>query len=215
MNFGQIKSEIVSWAIGLSDIQSIAGTLVNMALHDIEKDRNWRWMQSIITGSLTTSSDNFDEPANYKETIAFFITDSNKEVELRKYSYHFMLLKYPDDSTSPSKPKAFAMLNNASGNAKIYFRPWADQSYNYTHIYHKFSNDFSNDSDTHWLLTNAWEVLLFGALKHAEKFTRTNDEDVKRWTDAYNENFSKLDKMKIDEEIAGSARLNNNGMQVI
>lgn len=215
MNFGELKTRLVSWAIGLSDIQAIAGDLINMALHDIEKEESWRYMQTLTTGTLVTTSDNIAEPTSYKETKGFFVKSSNTEVELKKYTYHFLLLKYPDDSNTIDTPKAFAMLNNASGEARIYFRPWADQTYSYQFVYYKYSNDLSADSDTHWLLTNAWELLLFGALKHGQKLVRVNDEDVKRWTDLYNENFAKLRKVQIDEEIAGSARLNNNGMQII
>lgn len=211
MNFSQLKDKIVLYSMGLKDLSSSAGDLINMALHTLERNFNWRYMEKFNTGTITSASDNITEPTLYKETIAFFVTVDEQDKELMKTSFRTMLNLYKDDDNVKDTPDIFAVIKNSSNASRIYFRKWPDRDYPYKYIYYAYSSDLSGDGDENWWTINHWETLLYGALLEAEAFTRGEPEEVKRWNDYYTMNVEQLKKAQIDEELNGSIRQSLSG----
>jgi hypothetical protein len=69
--------------------------------------------------------------------------------------------------------------------------------------YYKAYSSLTNDSDTNWLLTNAYDVYLYGSLSHAAPYIK-EDGRVQLWNAGYSEAIAKLNKMERRSAFAGS-----------
>ncbi len=73
-------------------------------------------------------------------------------------------------SSTTGAPKQFTIEGE-----EIVVGPAPDGSYTGQLLYYKSFTAFSDDADTNWLLTNAPQAYLHGALIEAHKFTRNQD----------------------------------------
>ena len=66
------------------------------------------------------------------------------------------------------------------------------------------------DADTNWLLTNAYDVYLYGSLAHASPYIK-EDERVGLWVQGYNSAVSALNKADRRSTFAGAPLAVRNG----
>lgn len=152
MNYGQLKTKIASW-INRSDVP--LSDVVELAEAEIARDVRVMALEGIVTGSLVGGR--FDVPADFL---------SARQMLIGGKLYTFV------------SPEMYQREQECVSSAR-YFTRIADEflivgggtdAYSLTYSA-KFAA-LSADGDTNWLLTNAKDVYLYGALKHAAIWAR-------------------------------------------
>lgn len=186
--------------------------LLNMALHDVERGQ-------FIFGGLTVHH-NFQgmQKRQYTSTDEQYITvpSSIKEFKWVKIDRQgsgeegrffdlaikdpaVALSMYPYDDAVTGRPTMFSLFP-AQGEIGVF--PYPDQSYKYDICFYAFTADLADDADTNWWLTNAYEIILFGALYMARLFL-PDDGRVAEWKKAYDDAVWKLIQEEKAEESSG------------
>ena len=200
MDWSTLKTRTTTALGNRSDISSAEIIeAINTPIHEAELEHNWRFMESKTSGNFTSSSDSITIPTRYKMMKAFFITDNNKQEPLQKLDYTTLISWYPDGTNVKNTPSACALLE---ADSKIYVRPYPDATYAYELVVYVFSADLSDSNTSNWWLTNAWEILFYGALLHLRAFIN-DDEQIAKWQRFYDKRMFKLQKVFIDEEYNG------------
>lgn len=200
MNFGQMKTKVSDY-LNRSDLSAIVPDFINSSIHHLEKKHNFNYMLSATeTFSLVDGTYEYDVPSGYKAVSWFKWDDNGDLVDLVKKSESEATRYYPDYTNDTGDPELYSYLPATS---KFLIRPTPDDSYTAYMRYWAFSADLSADEDTHWLLTNFWEVVLYGALKEAAPYLR-DDNRIILWTGLYKEAIKELRDYEFDEGVIGS-----------
>lgn len=173
---------------------------INNPVHEAEFDENWRHMETKLSGNLTSSIDYISIPTRYKMMKSLFITVDDEQKLLRKMDYVDLIRSYRDGSNVKDTPAAYAI---AKFNDYIYVRPYPDQTYAYELITYNYSADLSDSNTSNWFLSNAWEVLFYGALVQL-RANINDDEQIAKWQSFYDRRIAKLKKVHTDESFKGS-----------
>lgn len=198
MDWATLKSDIADYLVRGDLPSALIPANINRAMRKCERLHNWKHMQTITTGTLTT--DNFSIPTRYKQVMSMFVTVNSRQRELRKEEYRSLIIRYPYGSNSPAAPEAFALLQ---GNSKFYVRPYPDENYNYELVTYNYSAELSDSNTTNWFMENAHELLLYGALILLEPYLK-NTENMAVWEKLYAEILNEHAAVSISEDNAGS-----------
>ena len=95
--------------------------------------------------------------------------------------------KYPDRSTSETKPHMVARVDDT-----LIFGP-AAAAVTVKGIYYELLGNLSATNTTNWFITNAPEVLLYGSLIAAEPFI-VGDERLPVWSSLYKASFDAVEE---------------------
>lgn len=200
MTFGQMKTKVADY-LNRSDLTSIIPDFINSVIHHLEKKYNFNYMLSTTqTFNFVDGTYTYAVPTRYKSTKAFNYDDNGDLVPIVKKDEDDALRIYPDYTDDTGEPKTFSYLPATS---TFLIRPTPDASYTGYGRFWIFSADLSNDGDTHWLLTNAWEVVLYGALKEAAPYL-IEDNRLIVWTALYKEAIKELKDYEFDEDTSGA-----------
>ena len=108
--------------------------------------------------------------------------------------------------SSSGKPQVYTIIAN-----NIKFGPTPDVVYNVSMLYYKKFDALSDSSPTNWVITNAPDVYLYGALLEAEPFLM-NDQRIQLWATALTESMTKIQEQDQKDRHSGSAlRIMNTG----
>ena len=72
------------------------------------------------------------------------------------------------------------MYAGDNANNRLILRPTPDAAYVYHFYYYQYLPELSADTDTNWWTTDAWEILLYGALLQAQSFLK-DDSRIQLW----------------------------------
>lgn len=200
MNFGQMKTKVADY-LNRSDLSAIVPDFINSVIHHLEKKYNFNYMLSTTQSfSFVSGTYSYAIPTRYKSTKWFKWDDQGDLVDITKKSEEDALRLYPDYTYDTGEPRTFSYIPATS---TFLIRPTPDDSYTGYQRCWTFSADLSADEDTHWLLTNAWEVILYGALKEAAPYL-LGDQRLLVWTGLYKEAINELKDYELDEEVSGA-----------
>ena len=165
-----MKTKVADW-LNRSDLSSVLGDFVNMAIKRVERECNLNYMITSATGTLST--DLIALPTTYKETNALILTTSGVDYYLKKDSYPHLISVFNTESAT-ERPRSFATI---PAGTSVMLRPYPDSTtvYTYELIYYLYSAEMTSDSETHWLMTNAWEIVLYGAMLEAAMYIVDSD----------------------------------------
>jgi hypothetical protein len=108
--------------------------------------------------------------------------------------------------SSSGKPQVYTIIAN-----NIKFGPTPDVVYDVSMLYYKKFDALSDSSPTNWVITNAPDVYLYGALLEAEPFLM-NDQRIQLWATALTESMTKMQEQDQKDRHSGSAlRIMNTG----
>lgn len=196
MTFSELKTKVTDW-MNRTDLDSVVGDFINLAIHKTEREANFNCMMKIETGTITT--DLIPAPTNYQQVKSLMTTVNSQQIYMNKLTYPALLASYPYGSTSTGSPEAFAYKPSAS---TLVIRPYPDTSYDYELVYWATTQDLTADSDTNWWLLNAWELIMYGALTEACNYI-SDDERMVMWKQRYTETLSEFIRNEQDEEFSG------------
>lgn len=101
--------------------------------------------------------------------------------------------------SSSGKPQVYTIIAN-----NIKFGPTPDVVYDVSMLYYKKFDALSDSSPTNWVITNAPDVYLYGALLEAEPFLM-NDQRIQLWATALTESMTKIQEQDQKDRHSGSA----------
>ena len=104
------------------------------------------------------------------------------------------------------KPETYTIIAN-----NILFGPTPDAVYDISMLYYKTFDALTDVAPTNWVITNAPDVYLYGALLEAEPFLM-NDQRVQLWATALTQSINTLQEQDNKDRHSGSAlRVMNTG----
>ena len=104
------------------------------------------------------------------------------------------------------KPETYTIIANS-----ILFGPTPDSAYDISMLYYKTFDALTDAAPTNWVITNAPDVYLYGALLEAEPFLM-NDQRVQLWATALTQSITTLQEQDNKDRHSGSAlRVMNTG----
>lgn len=149
MNYGQLKTAIASWVNHGAATASIPD-FVKLAEAEIRRDVRVSAMESLETGVLAAGA--IALPADYLDARRFVVNGLPCD--------YITPEEFQDQTFQQSRQNCYTRIGTT-----LYVINGGVQSYSL--IYRSAFASLSDDADTNWLLTNAPDVYLFAALKHA------------------------------------------------
>lgn len=199
MDFITLQGKVASW-LNRSDLTAQIPDFVNIALHDLEGGA-WNYKYMEIRQQTTTSDSFITMPTRYKDVKWLkYIGADGRYKDLKRESSNTIIEEYPDLNTSLGPPEKFAAMANQN---EFLIRPTPDMVYTYDAAFYVYSPDLSADGDTNWWLTNAWEVLLYGALISAAAFLG-DDARIPIWQGLYEKAIKDVQELEARENLGGS-----------
>jgi hypothetical protein len=151
--YAQLKTAVGTWC-HRTDLATQIVDFITLAESQIRRDVRCRAMQVFDTGTLTSNI--LAQPARYLEADSLTVGGTDQE-----YVTPGQYAQLVDWNSTESKYTNIGtdiyLLNAASGDS-------------YSLLYWQGFAAFSADADTNWLLTNAPEIYLSGALQQAGIF---------------------------------------------
>lgn len=155
-NYTQLKSSIASWLArsGDTDLDAVIPDFITLAEVRINRELRLRAMEDRIVGTVSTEF--IALPTGFLEMRLFQLnTDPITRLEYVSPDW----LARTVNSSNTGQPRYFTILND-----EIQLGPAPDASYEAEMVFWKKFDALSDSTTTNWLLTNAPDVYLFGAL---------------------------------------------------
>ena len=156
MNFGQMTSEIAAW-LDRDDLEDSIHFAINAAIRRIESEHNFQYMYRVTT--LSASNGRLSLPERFKEPD-YLVYLASPRVLLRQVSP-----RYGASLEDTGTPEVYWLgVVTGSTTEYIHIRPVPSDGSDFELGYYQFSEELSNDGDTHWLLEHEPMVVLYGTL---------------------------------------------------
>lgn len=142
MNLSQLRSSVLS-RMGLTSgdplfTSPVLTELVNEAVHVIETEEDWPWLEAITTHSTTAGTQTLTVPTDWLRTRNLWIADNDPLVNTG-----FTDLRARFDATTRAQPTHYSLTADA-----IYLGPTPDATYTVNHHYIKREPDLTSDTDS-------------------------------------------------------------------
>ena len=188
--YATLKSDIAGWLLR-DDLTAAIPSFVRLAEASIRRDLRIR--QMLRTYTLTLSAQSQALPEDFMELERIVLDSTTSSLSYLPPSALFANSAY----TESGDPQYYTIEGDYLITA-----PDATGS-DVMLCYYKAYSSLTNDSDTNWLLTNAYDVYLYGSLSHAAPYIK-EDGRVQLWNAGYSEAIAKLNKMERRSAFAGS-----------
>jgi hypothetical protein len=193
-SFTTLKSAISNWldrddlSDQLPDFISLNEALFNRVLRI-------RPMETIVTNATVSGTKAYDLPTGYVQMREIHL-DTTPVTSLQYISPEMLYRVWAGSSSG--KPDSYSIIGD-----KIYFGPTPDSAYNYTMTYYKTFDALSDSNTTNWVILNAPDVYLYGALLQAEPFLQ-NDQRIPVWERGLRQALSDLQSQDDKDRHSGS-----------
>ena len=193
-SFTTLKSAISNWldrddlSDQLPDFISLNEALFNRVLRI-------RPMETIVTDATVSGTKAYDLPTGYVQMREIHL-DTTPVTSLQYISPEMLYRVWAGSSSG--KPDSYSIIGD-----KIYFGPTPDSAYNYTMTYYKTFDALSDSNTTDWVILNAPDVYLYGALLQAEPFLQ-NDQRIPVWERGLRQALSDLQSQDDKDRHSGS-----------
>lgn len=181
-NYTDLKSAVANWLNRSSDTSLVAVVPDLITLAETRFNRLLRLNAQDTTSSGTLSGPLISIPSDLVDLKRITVTANGAEYDLRYLS--------PEDfdnyASMSGAPHVYTSQTNSYSVA-----PGPDSNYAYTIYYAARFAALSDASPTNWLLTNAPDVYLYGALLEAEPFLK-NDARIPLWASAFQNSIDAL-----------------------
>jgi len=156
--YAGLKASVASW-LNRTDLTTQIVDFIALAEADIGRDVNVRAMETLTTGTLT--GETLAHPTRFSEARRLTLAGKNYSFKIPS-DYTDAVARSSTDTIYTIIGSDFYILNGKSGDA-------------YALTYSAAFASLSADADTNWLLTNAPDVYLFGALRYGAIFMNDSE----------------------------------------
>lgn len=174
--YTELKSAIANW-LDRDDLTSVIPDFISLAEHQME--RSVRHYKMVERSSGALDSQYSAVPADWLETIRFGIT-SGDTYRLEMTSLDDLMARRQTNVNTAGRPKYFAHVGET-----LELFPTPDAEYTTELVYYQKIPALSASNATNWLLGEAPDAYLYGALMQAAPYLG-EDERVTVWNSLYN-----------------------------
>ena len=194
--FTTLKSAIADF-LNRDDLTSAIENFIALSEAQINRDiRHWK-VETRASGQQSASDEYSQIPANWMETIRFHITD-NGTSPLELISRAAMADKRASNNDAIGTPTHYT---HADGQFQFY--PTPSSEINTELLYYAKTTALSSSNADNWLLLEAPDVYLYGALLHSAPYLG-EDERVAVWAQMYSASVSRLNEASEIARFSGS-----------
>jgi hypothetical protein len=192
--YATLKTAIADF-LNRDDLTSVIPTFIALAEADMQRKlRHWR-MEVRATAQLDTQFSAI--PADWLETIRFYLT-TGETSRLELISQAEMIDRKEADGNVNGRPYYYAMTG-----AQFELYPIPDGTYASELLYFAKIPALSDSATTNWLLTNAPDAYLYGALIHSAPYLK-DDARIQIWAGLYQSAIDNLNDSSNDARHSGT-----------
>ena len=188
--YATLQSDIASWLVD-DDITNMEPAFIRLAEAAIRRDVRCRAMETTTTLSIASGSASV--PSGFIEAKRLILDNTTS---------------WALDYMPPDTLYSGSIYHDTGSNAAAYtiegdsivFRPATTE--NAKLLYIKAFDALSGSTDTNWLLTNAYDVYLYGALIHSAPYLR-DDARVALWAEGYRSAVRGVNTMENRARVGG------------
>lgn len=174
---------------------------VNDAMHFIETDHDWPWLNASATITTTAGDDTYAFPADYRRTRSILAPSGGEPLPLRRYSIDELDSRWP--TSGRGRPEAWGV-----DGEQIILRPMPDAVFTLTHRYVKSEPDLAGDTDVPLMPTAFHAAIAEVAAWMALRRDKQDPRAVAAWSAYANEQAGWRRKMLDDaRRFGGPARV--------
>ena len=199
-NYSELKSSITDF-LNRDDLTSVVPTFISLAGAAFARDiRNYK-MENRATGTL--DSQYMTKPSDWLETIRINITTANTR-PLDLLSSQAMVDKLANHLDTTGIPRYYRHSENP-----FEFFPSPDGSYGVELLYYQRVPALSDSNTTNWLLTEAPDAYLYGALVHSAPYL-SDDQRTAVWAQLFGAAMQRLNQSSDEAVYSGSGLVMRN-----
>ena len=192
--YSELQSAVADF-LNRDDLASAVPTFIRLAEARFSRDlRHWR-METRSTAELDTQYSAI--PADFLQPIRLQITDAPTS-EVAPISTAQMLQLRGDRNDRVGRPTNYALT---AGGIELY--PTPDLTYNASLVYYARIPALSASNTTNWLLNEAPDVYLYGALVHSAPYLK-DDARIQVWEALLAQGINNLNTSSADAKYGGS-----------
>lgn len=192
--YATLKTAIADF-LNRDDLTSVIPTFIALAEADMQRKlRHWR-METRATAQLDTQFSAI--PSDWVETIRFYLT-TGETSRLELISQAEMIDRKQADGNVTGRPYYYAMTGS---QFELY--PVPDGQYTGELLYFAKIPALSDSATTNWLLTNAPDAYLYGALIHSAPYLK-DDARIQVWAALYQSAIDNLNTSSNDARHSGT-----------
>lgn len=192
--YAELQSAMADF-LNRDDLTSIIPTFIRLAESRIDRDlRHWRQEKRSTTIFSTQYS---IIPTDYLRPIRLQILDGSTSA-VEPISTAQMLQLRGDTYDQTGRPTHYALT---AGGIELY--PTPDMSYNASLVYYGRIAALSTSNTTNWLLTEAPDAYLYGALVHSAPYLK-DEAKTALWDGLYKAAMDNLNSTSEDAKYGGS-----------
>lgn len=187
-DFGALKTQVLNW-MNRSDLSSVVGDFINIANDRASRLLRVPTNEAFVTIALDVN-DRAPVPADYVEGKTMTFYAGGRARTLDRKDYREVIER---GSTENGLPEWFArefsnfvFAPNPSGVTEVDLYYWA------------CFPELVDDTDTNWLVTDAPEILLYGALSEGSLYLK-KEEDAAIWQAKFNAAIEEVQVALADE----------------
>jgi hypothetical protein len=192
--YAELQSSIANW-LNRDDLTAVTPDFISLAEAGINRDlRHYRMINRV---DATLDSRYVQMPADWLETVRFGITSgTTQRIEL--ISRDDMLEYRQNNNDIAGVPRFYANIGDT-----IEVFPTPDAEYQMQLQYYAKTPALSDSNVKNWLLSEAPDIYLYGALVQAAPYLN-DDARVQTWAALYSSAMQSLQKASDDTRFAGS-----------
>jgi hypothetical protein len=177
-----------------TDMTAIIQELIADAEFRIANELRIRAMEASFTGTIASGT--VALPSAFLEWKHVYI-DGDAAQKLERRDAEWIYTNYPTRSAT-GKPVFFAQEADA-----LMFGPYPDSNYTVKGVYYQKLAALSDSNTTNWFITNAPDLLRYGALCEAAPYMQA-DERIGVWEQKYNQVKQRIERTERREKSSGS-----------
>ena len=195
--YDELKTSIASWLNREDDTSLIPKTALFISMAEAGINRDLRHYKMIERADATLDSRYVQIPADWMETVRFSIT-SGDTYKMELVSRDDMSEYRQKNMNTSGRPRFYANIG-----ATIEVFPTPDAEYQMQLQYYAKTPALSDSNASNWLLRDAPDVYLYGALIHSAPYL-LDDARTQTWAALYSAALQSLQKTSDDTRYAGS-----------
>jgi hypothetical protein len=195
-NYTNLQTTIADF-LNRDDLTSVIPTFIQLAEADMNRQvRHWK-MEQRSSGQQSAGDQYMQVPADWLETIRFTLTGSGTSALTLASRAAIADIRAKNENVSTVLPYYYT---HADGQFELYPTPTEDTDFEL--LYYQKIPDLATNS-TNWLLTDAPDVYLYGALLHSAPYL-ADDARVAVWAQMYSAAVSNVNRASEQARHSGS-----------
>lgn len=199
--FAELKTSIADF-LNRDDLTSIIPTFITLAEADISRTLRHYKMEARATGQQSSGDQFMQVPSDWLENVRMTVTGSGTSVVRPASRDEIADRRQKNENVSTQSPYLYAMVD---GQFELYPTPVEDTDVEL--VYYQKVPALSDSNTTNWLLSDAPDVYLYGALVHSAPYLQ-EDARTAVWAQLYSASMLKL------QEASDKARYSGSGLKM-